>query len=182
MNEEKYPRSSIEDDFNYGTNVASASVHIRMGKSLRICTMHCGLRNQSRKMCLSVYLQCNCGWFLSHPRALVLFPIVTFILHSFVVYDDGKCQTYGVNGCQLNQLTRAIKLIDVLEMSLVKPECWERCYSSSDLYPAEKTRYVNSYITDTSMNHKPLKPAQDSFIQLLILEDLMVLYCLTSAR
>ncbi|NXC68165.1 LFG4 protein, partial [Anhinga anhinga] len=25
-----YPRSSIEDDFNYGTNVASASVHIRM--------------------------------------------------------------------------------------------------------------------------------------------------------
>ncbi|NXE23059.1 LFG4 protein, partial [Ardeotis kori] len=27
---ERYPRSSIEDDFNYGTNVASASVHIRM--------------------------------------------------------------------------------------------------------------------------------------------------------
>ncbi|XP_003224670.1 protein lifeguard 4 [Anolis carolinensis] len=25
-----YPRSSIEDDFNYGTNVASASVHIRL--------------------------------------------------------------------------------------------------------------------------------------------------------
>ncbi|KAJ6651449.1 hypothetical protein lerEdw1_021022 [Lerista edwardsae] len=25
-----YPRDSIEDDFNYGTNVASASVHIRM--------------------------------------------------------------------------------------------------------------------------------------------------------
>ncbi|XP_020641715.3 protein lifeguard 4 [Pogona vitticeps] len=25
-----YPKSSIEDDFNYGTNVASASVHIRM--------------------------------------------------------------------------------------------------------------------------------------------------------
>ncbi|XP_040265115.1 protein lifeguard 4 [Bufo bufo] len=25
-----YPRSSIEDDFNYGTNVASASIHIRM--------------------------------------------------------------------------------------------------------------------------------------------------------
>ncbi|XP_033017888.1 protein lifeguard 4 [Lacerta agilis] len=25
-----YPRTSIEDDFNYGTNVASASVHIRM--------------------------------------------------------------------------------------------------------------------------------------------------------
>ncbi|XP_010560256.1 PREDICTED: protein lifeguard 4 [Haliaeetus leucocephalus] len=25
-----YPRSSIEDDFNYGSNVASASVHIRM--------------------------------------------------------------------------------------------------------------------------------------------------------
>jgi len=32
MNEEKYPRSSIEDDFNYGTNVATASVHIRMGE------------------------------------------------------------------------------------------------------------------------------------------------------
>ncbi|NWI16785.1 LFG4 protein, partial [Crypturellus soui] len=28
--ERGYPRSSIEDDFNYGTNVASASVHIRM--------------------------------------------------------------------------------------------------------------------------------------------------------
>ncbi|NXQ32485.1 LFG4 protein, partial [Alaudala cheleensis] len=28
--EERYPRSSIEDDFNYGSNVASASVHIRM--------------------------------------------------------------------------------------------------------------------------------------------------------
>lgn len=32
MNQEKYPRSSIEDDFNYGTNVATASVHIRMGE------------------------------------------------------------------------------------------------------------------------------------------------------
>ncbi|KAF1475431.1 Protein lifeguard 4, partial [Eudyptula minor novaehollandiae] len=28
--EQLYPRSSIEDDFNYGTNVTSASVHIRM--------------------------------------------------------------------------------------------------------------------------------------------------------
>ncbi|NWH19324.1 LFG4 protein, partial [Grus americana] len=28
--EQFYPRSSIEDDFNYGSNVASASVHIRM--------------------------------------------------------------------------------------------------------------------------------------------------------
>ncbi|NXE32309.1 LFG4 protein, partial [Ptilorrhoa leucosticta] len=28
--EQCYPRSSIEDDFNYGSNVASASVHIRM--------------------------------------------------------------------------------------------------------------------------------------------------------
>ncbi|NWS55162.1 LFG4 protein, partial [Chunga burmeisteri] len=28
--EQLYPRSSIEDDFNYGSNVASASVHIRM--------------------------------------------------------------------------------------------------------------------------------------------------------
>ncbi|KAM8973574.1 protein lifeguard 4 [Pelodytes ibericus] len=27
---DRYPRSSIEDDFNYGTNVASASIHIRM--------------------------------------------------------------------------------------------------------------------------------------------------------
>lgn len=32
MNSEKYPRSSIEDDFNYGTNVATASVQIRMGE------------------------------------------------------------------------------------------------------------------------------------------------------
>lgn len=30
--EQRYPRSSIEDDFNYGSNVASASVHIRMGR------------------------------------------------------------------------------------------------------------------------------------------------------
>uniref|UniRef100_Q7Z782 TMBIM4 protein n=1 Tax=Homo sapiens TaxID=9606 RepID=Q7Z782_HUMAN len=27
----RYPRSSIEDDFNYGSSVASATVHIRMG-------------------------------------------------------------------------------------------------------------------------------------------------------
>uniref|UniRef100_A0A2K6EUV6 Uncharacterized protein n=1 Tax=Propithecus coquereli TaxID=379532 RepID=A0A2K6EUV6_PROCO len=27
----RYPCSSIEDDFNYGSCVASASVHIRMG-------------------------------------------------------------------------------------------------------------------------------------------------------
>lgn len=27
----RYPRSSIEDDFNYGSCVASASLHIRMG-------------------------------------------------------------------------------------------------------------------------------------------------------
>lgn len=33
--EQRYPRSSIEDDFNYGSNVASASVHIRMGKDSR---------------------------------------------------------------------------------------------------------------------------------------------------
>lgn len=32
MSSEKYPRSSIEDDFNYGTNVATASVQIRMGE------------------------------------------------------------------------------------------------------------------------------------------------------
>ncbi|NWR13671.1 LFG4 protein, partial [Emberiza fucata] len=30
VGEQRYPRSSIEDDFNYGSNVASASVHIRM--------------------------------------------------------------------------------------------------------------------------------------------------------
>ncbi|XP_034529623.1 protein lifeguard 4 [Notolabrus celidotus] len=30
MSTEKYPRSSIEDDFNYGTNVATASVQVRM--------------------------------------------------------------------------------------------------------------------------------------------------------
>lgn len=30
MSSDKYPRCSIEDDFNYGTNVASASVQIRM--------------------------------------------------------------------------------------------------------------------------------------------------------
>ncbi|NWS99263.1 LFG4 protein, partial [Mionectes macconnelli] len=28
--EQRYPRSSIEDDFNYGSSVASASLHIRM--------------------------------------------------------------------------------------------------------------------------------------------------------
>lgn len=28
----RYPRSSIEDDFNYGSCVASASLHIRMGR------------------------------------------------------------------------------------------------------------------------------------------------------
>lgn len=34
MSAEKYPRSSVEDDFNYGTNVATASVQIRMGEWL----------------------------------------------------------------------------------------------------------------------------------------------------
>ncbi|MBN3283459.1 LFG4 protein, partial [Polyodon spathula] len=37
METEKYPRSSIEDDFNYGTNVATASVQIRMGQSKFCC-------------------------------------------------------------------------------------------------------------------------------------------------
>jgi len=47
ISEEKYPRSSIEDDFNYGTSVASASVQIRMGESrhnmllLRLCLCLC---------------------------------------------------------------------------------------------------------------------------------------------
>ncbi|KAK2892848.1 hypothetical protein QQF64_035330 [Cirrhinus molitorella] len=39
MNEEKYPRSSIEDDFNYGTNVATASVHIRMDFLRKVYTI-----------------------------------------------------------------------------------------------------------------------------------------------
>uniref|UniRef100_A0A8C1CPM0 Transmembrane BAX inhibitor motif containing 4 n=1 Tax=Cyprinus carpio carpio TaxID=630221 RepID=A0A8C1CPM0_CYPCA len=36
---EKYPRSSIEDDFNYGTNVATASVHIRMDFLRKVYTI-----------------------------------------------------------------------------------------------------------------------------------------------
>ncbi|XP_018611187.1 protein lifeguard 4 [Scleropages formosus] len=39
MSTEKYPRSSIEDDFNYGTNVASASVHIRMDFLRKVYTI-----------------------------------------------------------------------------------------------------------------------------------------------
>lgn len=39
MNQEKYPRSSIEDDFNYGTNVATASVHIRMDFLRKVYTI-----------------------------------------------------------------------------------------------------------------------------------------------
>ncbi|XP_077356048.1 protein lifeguard 4 isoform X1 [Festucalex cinctus] len=39
MSSEKYPRSSIEDDFNYGTNVASASVHIRMDFLRKVYTL-----------------------------------------------------------------------------------------------------------------------------------------------
>uniref|UniRef100_A0A2K5Y717 Transmembrane BAX inhibitor motif containing 4 n=2 Tax=Mandrillus leucophaeus TaxID=9568 RepID=A0A2K5Y717_MANLE len=31
----RYPCSSIEDDFNYGSSVASASVHIRMGPRMQ---------------------------------------------------------------------------------------------------------------------------------------------------
>uniref|UniRef100_A0A8D0CD43 Transmembrane BAX inhibitor motif containing 4 n=1 Tax=Salvator merianae TaxID=96440 RepID=A0A8D0CD43_SALMN len=34
-----YPRTSIEDDFNYGTNVASASVHIRMAFLRKVYTI-----------------------------------------------------------------------------------------------------------------------------------------------
>ncbi|KAG8578013.1 hypothetical protein GDO81_010356 [Engystomops pustulosus] len=37
--EDRYPRSSIEDDFNYGTNVASASVHIRMAFLRKVYTI-----------------------------------------------------------------------------------------------------------------------------------------------
>nr|XP_046191578.1 protein lifeguard 4-like [Oncorhynchus gorbuscha] len=36
---EKYPRSSIEDDFNYGTNVATASVQIRMDFLRKVYTI-----------------------------------------------------------------------------------------------------------------------------------------------
>ncbi|XP_066579924.1 protein lifeguard 4 [Amia ocellicauda] len=39
MTTEKYPRSSIEDDFNYGTNVASASVQIRMDFLRKVYTI-----------------------------------------------------------------------------------------------------------------------------------------------
>ncbi|NP_998303.2 protein lifeguard 4 [Danio rerio] len=39
MNQEKHPRSSIEDDFNYGTNVATASVHIRMDFLRKVYTI-----------------------------------------------------------------------------------------------------------------------------------------------
>ncbi|XP_030296358.1 protein lifeguard 4 isoform X3 [Sparus aurata] len=39
MSSEKYPRSSIEDDFNYGTNVASASVQIRMDFLRKVYTL-----------------------------------------------------------------------------------------------------------------------------------------------
>lgn len=39
MNQEKYPRSSVEDDFNYGTNVATASVHIRMDFLRKVYTI-----------------------------------------------------------------------------------------------------------------------------------------------
>uniref|UniRef100_A0A8C1RTJ9 Transmembrane BAX inhibitor motif containing 4 n=2 Tax=Cyprinus carpio TaxID=7962 RepID=A0A8C1RTJ9_CYPCA len=39
MNQEKYPRSSIEDDFDYGTNVATASVHIRMDFLRKVYTI-----------------------------------------------------------------------------------------------------------------------------------------------
>ncbi|KAL2102207.1 hypothetical protein ACEWY4_001375 [Coilia grayii] len=39
MNTEKYPMSSIEDDFNYGTNVATASVQIRMDFLRKVYTI-----------------------------------------------------------------------------------------------------------------------------------------------
>ncbi|NP_001279731.1 protein lifeguard 4 [Callorhinchus milii] len=39
MEAEHYPRSSIEDDFNYGSNVASASVHIRMAFLRKVYTI-----------------------------------------------------------------------------------------------------------------------------------------------
>ncbi|XP_061769189.1 protein lifeguard 4 [Nerophis ophidion] len=39
MSGEKYPMSSIEDDFNYGTNVATASVQIRMDFLRKVYTL-----------------------------------------------------------------------------------------------------------------------------------------------
>lgn len=39
MATDKYPRSSIEDDFNYGTNVATASVQIRMDFLRKVYTI-----------------------------------------------------------------------------------------------------------------------------------------------
>lgn len=36
---DRYPRSSIEDDFNYGTNVASASIQIRMDFLRKVYTI-----------------------------------------------------------------------------------------------------------------------------------------------
>ncbi|TSK13269.1 Protein lifeguard 4 [Bagarius yarrelli] len=39
MNQDKCPHSSIEDDFNYGTNVATASVQIRMDFLRKVYTI-----------------------------------------------------------------------------------------------------------------------------------------------
>uniref|UniRef100_A0A3B4ZSW3 Transmembrane BAX inhibitor motif containing 4 n=1 Tax=Stegastes partitus TaxID=144197 RepID=A0A3B4ZSW3_9TELE len=39
MSTEKYPKSSIEDDFNYGTNVATASIQIRMDFLRKVYTL-----------------------------------------------------------------------------------------------------------------------------------------------
>ncbi|TRY57559.1 hypothetical protein DNTS_023500 [Danionella cerebrum] len=72
MNQEKYPRSSIEDDFNYGTNVATASVHIRMAFLRKVYTI-LSLQIVITTAVSAVFMLCNpIKTFVHESPSLVL--------------------------------------------------------------------------------------------------------------
>ncbi|KAG1953125.1 protein lifeguard 4 [Pimephales promelas] len=88
MNEEKYPRSSIEDDFNYGTNVATASVHIRMDFLRKVYTI-LSLQIIITTAVSALFMLCNpIKTFVHESPALVLISAIgsLILLLALAVY------------------------------------------------------------------------------------------------
>ncbi|XDV24892.1 hypothetical protein PO909_028922 [Leuciscus waleckii] len=88
MNQEKYPRSSIEDDFNYGTNVATASVHIRMDFLRKVYTI-LSLQIIITTAVSALFMLCNpIKTFVHESPALVLISAIgsLILLLALAVY------------------------------------------------------------------------------------------------
>ncbi|XP_051974963.1 protein lifeguard 4-like isoform X1 [Xyrauchen texanus] len=88
MNQEKYPRSSIEDDFNYGTNVATASVQIRMDFLRKVYTI-LSLQITITTAVSALFMLCNpIKTFVHESPALVLISAIgsLILLVALAVY------------------------------------------------------------------------------------------------